>query len=175
MFVAENGGGYRGTEQIAWGWFLIIFSEPDRPCDCIASGNAAKPKQHGADPHAKDCASYRRASPPEIRAAVRYAHLAQCGHWMMGSVRVGPHRIALSGTYGSDGLPTDCPSVELWERLYQVPPFLQRVFWQGGGHNSAGSEAPALHQWAGEHLHELRASGTKDAARVLARYRHARR
>ena len=28
-------------------------------CDCIASGNAAKPKQHGADPHAKNCAVYR--------------------------------------------------------------------------------------------------------------------
>lgn len=27
-------------------------------CDCAASGNAAKPKQHGADPHAKNCAVY---------------------------------------------------------------------------------------------------------------------
>lgn len=27
-------------------------------CDCITSGNATKPKQHGADPHAKDCAVY---------------------------------------------------------------------------------------------------------------------
>lgn len=27
-------------------------------CDCVASGNASKPKQHGADPHAKDCAVY---------------------------------------------------------------------------------------------------------------------
>jgi hypothetical protein len=27
-------------------------------CDCIASGNALKPKQHGADPHAKNCAVY---------------------------------------------------------------------------------------------------------------------
>jgi hypothetical protein len=31
-----------------------------RPCDCIASGNADKPKQHGADPHAKNCAVYVR-------------------------------------------------------------------------------------------------------------------
>jgi hypothetical protein len=143
VFVAENGGGYRGTAQIAWGWFLIIFSDPER-----------------------------RTSPPEIRAAVRWAHLAQCGHFMMGSVRVGTARVVLSGTYGSDGLPTDCPTVELWERLYKVPPFLQRVFWAGGGHNSAGSEGPALHQWASEHLNELRASGTKDAARTLDRYRH---
>ena len=27
-------------------------------CDCVASGNAAKPKSHGADPHAKNCAVY---------------------------------------------------------------------------------------------------------------------
>lgn len=27
-------------------------------CDCIASGNPNKPKQHGADPHAKNCAVY---------------------------------------------------------------------------------------------------------------------
>ncbi len=28
-------------------------------CDCAASrGNDAKPKQHGADPHAKDCRVY---------------------------------------------------------------------------------------------------------------------
>ena len=29
-------------------------------CDCIASGNPNKPKQHGADPHAKNCAVYLR-------------------------------------------------------------------------------------------------------------------
>ena len=28
-------------------------------CDCITSGNANKPKQHGADPHAKNCNIYR--------------------------------------------------------------------------------------------------------------------
>ena len=27
-------------------------------CDCITSGNEAKPKQHGADPHAKNCQVY---------------------------------------------------------------------------------------------------------------------
>lgn len=27
-------------------------------CDCIASGNKLKPKQHGADPHAKNCRVY---------------------------------------------------------------------------------------------------------------------
>ena len=32
------------------------FEEP--LCDCIVSGNALKPKQHGADPHAKNCTVY---------------------------------------------------------------------------------------------------------------------
>ena len=27
-------------------------------CDCIAMGNPNKPKQHGADPHAKNCRVY---------------------------------------------------------------------------------------------------------------------
>ena len=31
-----------------------------RACDCIVSGNPLKPKQHDADPHAKDCAIYQR-------------------------------------------------------------------------------------------------------------------
>lgn len=31
-------------------------------CDCIASGNVDKPKQHGADPHAKNCGVYLRAA-----------------------------------------------------------------------------------------------------------------
>ena len=39
--------------------------EPPAPaCDCIASGNTNKPKQHGADPHAKNCAVYRTPWPP---------------------------------------------------------------------------------------------------------------
>lgn len=42
-------------------------------CDCIASGNQDKPKQHGADPHAKSCAIYTTRACPDCRttAAVR--------------------------------------------------------------------------------------------------------
>jgi hypothetical protein len=35
---------------------LIVRAK--QACDCEASGNAAKPKQHAADPHAKSCAVY---------------------------------------------------------------------------------------------------------------------
>src|SRR4051812_40838382 len=31
------------------------FARTRQECDCITSGNEAKPKQHGADAHAKDC------------------------------------------------------------------------------------------------------------------------
>ena len=33
------------------------------PCDCAAAGNVAKPKQHGADQHAKGCAVYTHPAP----------------------------------------------------------------------------------------------------------------
>lgn len=33
-------------------------------CDCVTSGNVEKPKQHGADPHAKNCALYTQKESP---------------------------------------------------------------------------------------------------------------
>lgn len=39
-------------------YFTKAVTTPRAPCDCITSGNPAKPKQHGADPHAKNCAVY---------------------------------------------------------------------------------------------------------------------
>ncbi len=35
----------------------------DVACDCETSGNVLKPKQHGADPHAKNCAIYLTSWP----------------------------------------------------------------------------------------------------------------
>jgi hypothetical protein len=40
------------------------------PCDCIASGNTNKPKQHGADPHAKTCESYIKLNPQKVGVSV---------------------------------------------------------------------------------------------------------
>jgi len=133
MFFRDAGGGYRGTEQTAWGWFLILFQPPD-PLTVQTS---------------------------ELRAAVRYVYLHQFGHFMMGSAQVGGHRISLSGSYGGDGLPREAPS-SLWPLLYPVPLPLQKAFWTGGGHNSAGAEAPAFRTWALDHFESLRLSGRKD-------------
>lgn len=80
-------------------------------------------------------------------------------------------KVSLSGTYGHDGLPLSAyshgdyipaaklgdpctygPETEdypgLWNQLHPVPAELQAVFWNGGGHNSSGSEGPAMREWA---------------------------
>lgn len=55
-----------------------IEPEPDsNACDCIASGNALKPKQHGADPHAKDCNVYAATPAPVIDQAIVPAALME--------------------------------------------------------------------------------------------------
>jgi hypothetical protein len=134
VFVKDARGGYnRHGEQFAYGWFLLIFQRDWTP---------------GAEPQ-----------PLELRACIRYAHLAQCGHFMMGTVSVGACRISLSGSYGHDGLPLTAPA-GIWERLHPVPKDLQDAFWSGGGHNSAGSEAPALRAWALAHFKDLHDAGS---------------
>ena len=104
----------------------------------------------------------------ELRAALRHVRMRQCGTWIMGSVKVGPHNLTLSGSYGSDGLPMnttktterkcwhlfhpgywversyfeEVPAVN-WESLVPLPEELIQEFWhpEHQGHNSAGSEA----------------------------------
>lgn len=135
MFVKDAQRGYSRTgQQIAAGWFLILFQRDWEP---------------GYEPQ-----------PLDLRACVRYAHLSQLGHFMMGAVTVGAHRVTLSGSYGNDGLPCTCPTADLWDRLHPLPADLQTAYWSGGGHNSAGSEAPALRAWALAHFKDLHAAGS---------------
>lgn len=94
----------------------------------------------------------KSSEPNALFALVRKVEMSQAGHFMVGKARVGGKDIALSGSYGSDGLPMDlseCPRPDL---LVRVPDALAAEFWAGGGHNSAGSEAPAMRQWAQENL-----------------------
>ena len=69
------------------------------------------------------------------------------GHWMMGKARVLGHSLTVSGSYGNDGLVMTVP----W-KVYQagvpVPADLMEAWSKGGGHNSAGSEADAMREWA---------------------------
>lgn len=95
----------------------------------------------------------------EIRCAVRHVRMTQMGHWMMGSARVGAVRLSLSGSYGSDGLTCDLKTGIPWETLVPLPAHLYDEWNTGGGHNSAGSEGPSMHQWAMANLPALRAAG----------------
>lgn len=52
-FSIDYGGGGRHASDCAIREMLDILR-----CDCVTAGNQAKPKQHGADPHAKNCAVY---------------------------------------------------------------------------------------------------------------------
>ena len=83
---------------------------------------------------------------------VRHCVLTQCGHWMMGSVKIGSQRITVSGSYGGDGLPKDLSDVKEENRkfLTAVPADIAEKFWhpEHQGWNSAGSEAGVMREWA---------------------------
>ncbi|HET6416718.1 MAG TPA: hypothetical protein VFG22_10525 [Polyangiales bacterium] len=150
MFISSGRGGYtRSGEQRASGRFLMLF--------CVKPGG-------------------------ELRVLVRHVRMRQCGHWMMANVTVksagareaaesepayksnywrrrvfdGRFEIGLSGTYGCDGLPISADDYPgLWDQLHPVPAELTEACWKGGGHNSAGSEGPAMFEWAKSNAVEL--------------------
>jgi hypothetical protein len=90
-----------------------------------------------------------------IRAIVRHTSLKQLGHWMIGFARVHGERITLSGSYGGDGLTCTVPDA-VYNRGIELPAELRNAWNSGGGWNSAGSEAPAMRQWALANLAALR-------------------
>jgi len=152
MFVHVTSNGYdRDGSQRAAGSFLMVFS------------------------NAKN----------ELRCLVRHVRMRQSGHWMSASVDIkseaaqasndttgvyarrtypgfyrvtdGSYRVHLSGCYGGDGLPKDEEEYPgLWDQLHEVPKDLTKLFWAGGGHNSAGAEGPEMMRWATENLTTLR-------------------
>ena len=82
-----------------------------------------------------------------MRGLVRYVRMKQLGHFMMGSAVVGKHRLTLSGSYGSDGLPKSVPD-EVYEAGVEVPRDLYDAWNKGGGWNGCGNEADAMRKWA---------------------------
>lgn len=141
MFLYTNPSqtGYtRDGSQRAGGPFLILFSGEERYPD---PENPAR-------------------TLPVVRACVRSVRLSQLGHFMMGSAQLGKYRVTLSGTYGDDGLTRDAAKYPgLWETLLELPRELTTKLWNGGGHNSAGSEAPAMRAWARANVRQLRQAG----------------
>lgn len=85
-----------------------------------------------------------------LYACVRHVSLRQFGHFMIGTARIAGQSVTVSGSYGSDGMPMDYEKLtpQARTKLVRVPDELTEQFWNGGGHNSAGKEAPAMRQWA---------------------------
>jgi len=83
-----------------------------------------------------------------LRGLVRKVAMKQCGHFMLGIARIGGESYTVSGSYGNNGLPMDLPR-DCWERFgTEIPRFLYDAWKTGGGHNSAGSEAESMRNWA---------------------------
>ncbi len=119
MFITIRRSGYdRAGQQVASGRFLLLVQPK-------GSDNRDKP----------------------IRALVRFTSLRQLGHFMMGECRAFGHRLTLSGSYGGDGLPCDVPD-DVYEKAVEVPAELVAAWNTGGGWNGAGTEAPAMREWA---------------------------
>lgn len=138
MFLQLKRKGYnRYGEQFASGLFFVL---------CQPESEWINGKYHS------NCGS------EFTRAFVRFASLRQCGHWMMGIVRVNGQSITVSGSYGSDGLPKTV-SMDIWEKSIPLPLELYEKWNTGGGWNSCGSEASDMRKWAIEHLDELKRAG----------------
>ena len=70
-----------------------------------------------------------------MRAIVRHVHLYQCGHFMMGRMRIGPHLISVSGGFGSDGGPREVPD-DVFDIGLPVPPAVKKD-WNKDCHGAA--------------------------------------
>lgn len=86
-----------------------------------------------------------------VRAIVRKVAMSQFGHFMMGTARIKGHSLALSGSYGADGLILSVPQ-EVYSLGVILPNYLYNAWNNGGGWNSAGSEASAMRAWANANL-----------------------
>ena len=171
MFITSKNRSYtRYGQQRASGKFLAVFShneskaeeqsnpvvpgpvlmdwiKADRTTVCTCAGNPYY-YQKSCPVHAIE---YRVPEvPKKLYAVVRHCVMSQCGHWMMGTINIAGQRVTVSGSYGADGLPMDYEDLAPAARskVVEVPEDLAEVFWRGGGHNCAGSEAPAMRHWA---------------------------
>jgi len=95
-------------------------------------------------PKSKDLAETTNAP---IRCVSRKVALRQCGHWMMGRVRIGREWYGVSGAYGADGL-TMTVNADAYHLGIPLPADLYAAWNTGGGWNGTGTEAPAIAEWA---------------------------
>ncbi len=122
MYLQSNRSYYRGTEQCAMRAPFLLLIQP------------------------KQSTISETCAPANTYAVVRKVALRQLGHFMMGQVNLCGKWHSVSGAYGSDGLPM---SVDTLPRdAVRLPDELYQAWNKGGGWNSAGSEAPAMREWA---------------------------
>jgi len=122
MFITPTNRGYtRDSQQKSQGKFLILCAP-----------------------------SFLDGDAKEFWGCVRYVKMVQCGHFMMGKVKVGSQQITLSGSYGGDGLPMDWAVIKPENRRFfrRLPEHLYEKWAHGGGWNSAGNEASSMAIWA---------------------------
>lgn len=137
MFLTNTRSGYtRDGEQFASGKFLLIFAHNKYKW----AEETGQPWQYFPE----------QVLGRKLYACIRHVSLHQLGHWMMGRARIQGQVIVVSGAYGNDGLPEDYEKLTPAARkaLVELPPDLVEKFWAGGGHNSTGTEAAAIREWA---------------------------
>jgi hypothetical protein len=100
-------------------------------------------------PHPKDYPDN-----PPLFAAVRRTTLRPWGHYAAGDIRLAGAKVTVWGAYGDTGLPLPLEDLTEAQRslLTPVPADLAAIYWQGGGWNSTGREAPAMNDWANQNL-----------------------
>lgn len=138
MFVKDATTGFvRGSHQQKSSGYFLVLLKPD-----YRVGTEAYNETKG-----------------DLRALIRHCTMKQMGHYMMGKVRIANETFTMTGTYGNSGLPKRIDP-EIWENAVPLPEELYEAWKTGGGHNSAGSEAEAMHEWANQNFDELHNAGT---------------
>lgn len=124
MFITYKQRGYtRDGQQVARGRFLVLCQLKHKPSEWVFGGGP-------------------------IRAfVINNVRMEQCGHFMMASPIYKGYKLSLSGAYGNDGGPLSVDK-ELYDKAVPLPQELYDAWNKGGGWNGAGSEAPAMAEWA---------------------------
>ena len=148
MYIKPTSVYYDGSGQCTRRQWFLILVDPGRKVKSVTSDYEYYLAEYATG----------KNLPIPMRAIVRKVAMGQCGHFMMGYARAFGHSIILSGTYGADGL---CRTVakEVWDKAVIVPRWLYQEWAHGEGWNSAGSEGPAMRQWALENFEALAPKG----------------
>ena len=146
MYIKPTSGYYKGTSQCTRRqWFLILVTPGKKVKDVLSD-------------YEYYLADYEGTRVP-MRAIVRKVALEQLGHFMMGYAHAFGHKIIVDGTYGNLGQTRDVDR-EVWDRATEVPEWLyQKWATSSDGWNSAGSEGPAMRQWALDNFEILAPKG----------------